>query len=337
MKKIKRLIFVILLILLAILVAFNFYFDGLLKEIDRDVDKTSYAELAIPEDFNSKHKSRITNIALFGVDNDANSTDSLDEARSDAIKIISLDYSSRKIKITSLERDLVVFLPGDYQDYGHLNWAYSFGGSKLALQTINFNFDLNVSQYVTVSFGALETLVDMVGGIDVYVTQEEINQTWIPLHIDGPEGVYTLNGAQALSYSRIRKIDSDFARMDRQNAVISAVIAKLKTQNPVQLMDSISKMLPYVNTNLSNNQIKKLLLDVVTFDLDNIETYKEPAGELDDLYTAYGIGGNIVPSYVDMVSNLHKNIYGIENYEPSQKIYDTQEQIYYYYGGLIWK
>ena len=333
MKKIKRLLFVIFILLLAILVALNFYFDGLIKNMDQSEGKIDKDDLGISDTFKQTHKgTNVTNIMLFGVDNNDNSTASLDEARSDAIKVISLDYSTRKVKITSLERDLVVYLPGEYQDFGHLNWAYAFGGSKLALQTINYNFDLDIDKYVTVSFGGLELLVDLVGGVDIYVTQAEIDQTFIPLYIDGPEGVYTLNGSQALSYSRIRKIDSDFARMDRQNAVIQALIVKLKQLNPLQLMDTVTKMLPYVNTNLTANQIKVLMAEIAIFDLDNIETYKEPAGELADLYPAQGIGGNYVSSYVDMVSNLHKNIYGIQDYEPSQTVYDTQAEIYYRYA-----
>ena len=86
-------------------------------------------------------------------------------------------------------------------------------------------------------------------------------------------------------------------------------------------------MMPYINTNLSNNQIKTLLAEMIIFDTNNIETYKEPAGELFDLYDAAGIGGNYVSSYVDMVKNLHKNIYGIDDYDPSQTIKDTETEI----------
>lgn len=334
MKKAKRLLSIILILLLAILVALNFYFDILLKNIDRDVVKINKNELDISEEFKKNHKfNSVKNIVLFGVDNNSNSSSSLDEARSDAIKVISLDRTSRKVKITSLERDLVVYMPGDYQDYGHLNWAYAYGGSKLAMQTINYNFDLDLDKYVTVSFGALKTLVDLVGGIDIELTEAEIYQSVQPLYIDGPAGTYTLSGSQALSYARIRKIDNDFHRMDRQNAVISAVMNKLKKQNPLKMLDTVSQMLPYVNTNLSNNHLKLLLLEILTFDLNHIETYKEPAGEMEDLYYAYGIGGNIVPSYVDMVKNLHKNIYGIDDYQVSQRIYDTQDEIFYYFGG----
>ena len=326
MKKLRKLLFRIFIILLAFVVALSIYLDTILNKMDRE--KTNKNELNITEQFKKTHKNRhVKNIALFGVDNDGNDTTSLDEARSDAIKIISLDYDERKIKISSIERDLVVYIPGEHQDYGHLNWAYAFGGAKLALQTLNYNFDLDLENYVTISFGSLEYLVDRIGGVDIYLTNAEINQTSAPLNINGSEGVYTLNGAQALSYSRIRKIDSDFARMDRQNAVITAAIAKMKTMNPADIINVISDMMPYINTNLSNNQIKTLLAEMIIFDTNNIETYKEPAGELFDLYDASGIGGNYVSSYVDMVKNLHKNIYGIDDYDPSQTIKDIETEI----------
>ena len=331
MKKLRKLLFRIFIILLAFVVALSFYLDTILNKIDKE--KTNKNELNITEQFKKTHNNRhVKNIALFGVDNDNNDTTSLDEARSDAIKIISLDYDERKIKISSIERDLVVYIPGEHQDYGHLNWAYAFGGAKLALQTLNYNFDLDLENYVTISFGSLEYLVDRIGGVDIYLTNAEINQTSAPLNINGPEGVYTLNGAQALSYSRIRKIDSDFARMDRQNAVITAAIAKMKTMNPADIINVISDMMPYINTNLSNNQIKTLLAEMIIFDTNNIETYKEPAGELFDLYDASGIGGNYVSSYVDMVKDLHKNIYGIDDYDPSQTIKDTETEIFNRYA-----
>ena len=330
MKKIKRLLTTVIILLGIILIVINFYFDSILKNIDYSYSKIDKKELDISESFSDNHSlSFISNIALFGVDNNDNDTSSFDEARSDAIKIISMDYKHRRIKITSIERDLVVYMPGDYQDYGHLNWAYSYGGSKLALQTLNYNFDLNLDKYVTISFGALEKLVDHLGGIDIYLTYDEIHQTSQPLDIDGGEGVYTLTGAQALTYSRIRKIDNDFYRMDRQNTVIKAVIDKLKSKNPFEIAEIVSEILPYINTNLSNFQIKAYIAEMLLFDLNDIETYKEPEGEMSDLLPAYGIGGNYVSSYTDLVKNLHYNIYGIKDYEPSRRIYELEEDILY--------
>ena len=117
MKKIKKLLFTILFLLFVILVILNVYFDTLLKGMDRN-NTINKSDLSITETFRKSHSGhRVTNIALFGVDNDDNSTSSLDEARSDAIKIISLDYDTQKIKMTSLERDLVVYLPGERQQF----------------------------------------------------------------------------------------------------------------------------------------------------------------------------------------------------------------------------
>ena len=332
MKKIKKFLLVIIVLLLVILLALNFYFDTLLKRIDHESNNINKNDLYINETFKQKHGfNSVVNIALFGVDNDSNDRESMDEARSDATKIISLNLLTRKIKITSVERDLVVYLPSR-DDYGHLNWAYSYGGPELALQTLNYNFDLDIDKYVTISFGGLKQLVDLVGGVDIYLTSAEINQTKQPLNINGPEGVYTLNGDQALSYCRIRYIDSDFQRMERQNVVIGKVIEKLKQENPLKLMDIVTDMLPYVSTNLSNFQIKRYLLESIFLDLNNIETYKEPSGEYDDIYGAARIGGYLVRDYVGMVSNLHKNIYGIDNYDPSQIVKDNADNLYYYFG-----
>ena len=104
MKKIKRLLTTVVILLGIILIVINFYFDSILKNIDYSYSKIDKKELDISESFSDNHSlSFISNIALFGVDNNDNDTSSFDEARSDAIKIISLDYKHRKIKITSIE------------------------------------------------------------------------------------------------------------------------------------------------------------------------------------------------------------------------------------------
>lgn len=332
MKKIKRLLKVILILLLVIIVALNFYFDSFLNKLDRETTSINKKELDISDSFNRKHRfNTITNIALFGVDNNDGDSFSFDEARSDATKIISLNHLTRKVKITSVERDLVVYLP-ERDEYGHLNWAYSFGGPSLALQTLNYNFDLNLNKYVTISFGGLQKIVDLIGGVDIELTDAEINQSVQPLNINGPAGTYTLNGEQALRYCRIRYIDSDFMRMERQNIVINKVLEKLKKENPLEMINIVTEVLPFVSTNLSNFEIKRYLLESVLFDLDNIETYKVPMGEYDDVYHAQGIGGYLVRDFISMVSDLHKNIYGINNYDPSDRVKENADNIYYNFG-----
>ena len=144
--------------------------------------------------------------------------------------------------------------------------------------------------------------------------------------------VNTLNGYDAMMYCRQRYIDSDFVRMDRQNNVINAIIAKLKPKNILELMEIVNDMLPYITTNLTNSEIKEYLVSLLSFDLTNIETYKEPSGEYDDIMRCPGLGGYLVRSYSDMVRHLHANIYGDEDYQPSQTVMDNEEKTYKTYG-----
>lgn len=332
-RKIRFKIFLIvvltaLLIVSGLYVGGNIYLDMKLNKIDHgDEIKIDEADIA-PEVIDRKTENVVVNFALFGADNAGSSSDQSDEDRSDAMKIVSLDYTNKKIKITSVERDVVVFIPGDYQKYGHFNWAYWFGGPELAVKTLNYNLDLDITQYVTFSFDALEKLVDVLDGVEINMTQKEVNY----LKLGGKAGVRKLDGHTALMYCRIRKIDSDFNRMDRQNNVIQAVISKVKNQSILELMNLVEEMLPYISTNLTNSDIKKYLVDVLTFDLGNMETYKEPSGEYNDICTCPGLGGYLVRSYTDMVKNLHYNIYGEEDYQPSQTVIDNEKRTYEKYG-----
>ena len=324
-KKLIILLSIIILLIVSIFIGLNIYVDSIISRVEEgETIHTEDAEIA-QEVLEREEVKDIENIALFGVDN---SGAKYNEERSDAMKIISLNKTDKTIAITSVERDVVVYIPGDYQKYGHFNWAYWFGEPKLAVQTLNYNLDLDITKYVTFTFGAVEDLVDLLGGIDVELTGNEAATVGIGSYA----GTYTLNGKQALSYSRIRKLDSDFTRMERQNYVIQAVMNKLKNQDILTIMNIVNEMLPSINTNLTVNEIKDYITSLLSYDLGNIEQYKEPSGEYDDIQTCPGLGGYIVRSYSGMVENLHKNIYKVDSYEVSQRVKDNEERIYSTYG-----
>ena len=324
-KKLIILLMIIILLIVGIFIGLNIYIDSIISRVEEgEVINTDEAEIA-KEVLERVEAKDIENIALFGVDN---SGGEYNEERSDAMKIISLNKTDKTIAITSVERDVVVYIPGEYQNYGHFNWAYWFGGPKLAVQTLNYNLDLDITKYVTFSFGAVEDLVDLLGGIDVELTGSEAATVGIGSYA----GTYTLNGKQALSYSRIRKLDSDFTRMERQNYVIQAVMNKLKNQDILTIMNIVNEMLPNINTNLTVNEIKDYITSLLTYDLGNIEQYKEPSGEYNDIQNCPGLGGYIVRSYSGMVENLHKNIYKVDSYEVSKRVKDNEERIYSTYG-----
>ena len=197
----------------------------------------------------------IINIALYGVDSRNNDY----TGRSDAILICSVNGDTGKIKLVSIARDTYVSVPGHYNT--KINHAYAYGGPELAIQTLNENFGMDVTDYVTVNFESLADIIDEMGGVMIDVTEEErfqVNaylQRGLPL---SETGMVNLTGAQAVSYSRIRKIDSDSMRASRQREVLAALFDKALEINPLNYPSYVRKFSPMVETSLSNDEILKI-------------------------------------------------------------------------------
>ncbi|MBQ5709570.1 MAG: LCP family protein, partial [Anaerotignum sp.] len=197
----------------------------------------------------------VINIALYGVDSRNNDY----VGRSDAILICSVNGETGKIKLVSVARDTYVSVPGHY--HTKINHAYAYGGPELAIQTLNENFGLDVTDYVTVNFQSLADIIDEMGGVMIDVTEEERFQVNAYLERGLPlseTGMVNLTGAQAVSYSRIRKIDSDSMRASRQREVLAALFDKALEINPLNYPSYVRKFSPMVETSLSNDEILKI-------------------------------------------------------------------------------
>lgn len=342
----KKKTLVILGILVALLVAayvgINTYVDSFLNKVEEgEVIKEEQAEIHV-EIKQEPKAHEVVNIMLVGADNlqrEIGRENSYVEERSDAMKVVSLDYTDKDIKITSLDRDIVVWLPGSKQAFGRFNWAYSFGGPTLAIQTFNYNLDLDITKYVTFSFAGFINVIDKLGGLDINLTKAEadafngVGSTNAIMHSAVVEGVNHLDGYDSLTYARQRYLDSDFVRMDRQNIVIKAVIEKIKTLGYKELLDLVNTLLPYINTNLTNDEIKDYMFDVISFDLGDIQTYTYPKNGHDDVcINKDSMGGYILNSYTGQVEELHKFIYEVDSYTCSQNLIDAEKSIYDTYG-----
>ena len=199
--------------------------------------------------------NRIINIALYGVD----SRDQNFKGRSDAIMIASINSRTGKIKLISVARDTYVSVPEHKKT--KINHAYSYGGPELAIRTLNENFDLNITDYITVNFESLAGLIDEMGGVMIDVTEQEREQVNAYLLEGEPlqeTGYVCLNGPQAVSYARIRKIDSDSMRAARQREVLSALFETAKGISSVNYPSYVKKFLPMVETSLSNEEILRI-------------------------------------------------------------------------------
>jgi LCP family protein required for cell wall assembly len=194
--------------------------------------------------------------------------------RSDTMIVLSFNPKTNQVSMISFLRDLYVQIPG-YSD-NRLNAAYVFGGFELLKQTLKTNFCITIDGCFEVDFTAFKKVIDMVGGVDVYLTDAEAQ-----IIGDGAtQGVSHLDGDHALMYARIRKIDSDFNRTARQRNIVKAVFDKVKGSSVSHLLDLLNTALPYLKTDMSNSQIMSLAIKYASsMSGFAIATYHVPAGD----------------------------------------------------------
>ena len=221
----------------------------------------------------------VKNILLIG--NDSRTED--ESGRSDAMILVSISSRTNTIHMTSLLRDIYVDIPG--HDGNRLNAAYAYGGPELLMETLEENFDIEVNRYMLVNFQAFANLVDAVGGVDLEVTNEEVQ------YINGylveynqlqgnPEGTdyldtslsgtIHLNGPQALAYCRNRYIGTDFARTERQRKVLAAAIKSAPLALVTNGGELIDGVMSNITTNLTKSELNGLMLQapaMLTYDM----------------------------------------------------------------------
>ena len=308
--KVLGILFIILLILLGLALGIGYAFlNYKLGNINHlDIDENA---IAINSGVADELKG-YRNIALFGLDT---REDSFENSRSDSIIIISINSKTNDIRLTSIYRDTYVEIDGYGLD--KITHAYAYGGPELALSTINKNLDLNITEFVTVNFETVKTVVDTIGGISLKITDAEAEQIGL-----SSGGTYTLDGDEALAYSRIRKIDSDYQRTERIRNVISAVFDKIKTKDLSEIMDYIDIILPHVSTNMSTNEIISLVPSAVLYDItDSTGWPYDVKGFSSDAW--YGVPVTLESN----VSELHETLFGSENYTPSETVQEISDKI----------
>lgn len=299
----------------------------------------------IEELLQKEEESNIVNIAVLGIDQDGDGSN----GRSDAIKVVSFDMNNKKVKMTSFQRDTLIYIPEPENDFDKLNHAYWYGGAPLTLKTLNYNFDLDITRYVAFNFDAIEHIIDMIDGIELDVHENELKVTndYIQ-HLnslsetdeDAPYlttgGLQMLSGRQAMAYMRNRYVGDDFDRMNRQNKVMEAMIDKVMNQSYTELLGLLDACLPYVETNLTMNEIISFGTKVLTFDLKNIEQTQIPAADNKNKTVSYkGYSPlYIMNSYQDLVRDVHAFIYNDTEYQPSQTVIETEAAIYETFGTV---
>ena len=292
-------------------------------------------ELEINEGAN-KDMDNYTNIALFGIDA---RDDSLGKGnRSDAIIICSINNETKKIKLVSVYRDTLLEVAKDDGSTvtTKVNAAYAYGGPELALQTLNKNLDLNISEYMTVNWEGLTRAIDALGGVTVSVEENELDTLngvlaeQIQVNGINSDGVYetglvTLNGAQATAYARIRSTDQgDITRTERQREVIQAMLTKAKSSDLQTLNSIIDEIFPYIGTSITEDQMYDLVKGIMSYDL--VDSCGFPLRF--QFYSTDVKGSCIAPEDLnENVITLQNFLFGTESYSPTVSVQNISSQL----------
>ncbi len=232
---------------------------------------------AIEEQDDLVNDSMVLNVLLIGSD----SMSVGDGGRSDSMILLSLDARHKKIKLTSLMRDIWVTIPGHGQD--RLNASYAFGGPQLTMETIAKNFGILVDRYAVVDFEGFLKIIDILGGVDLELTADEcayINKYSQDKHTLRGSGVKHLTGLQALHYSRDRNsIGSDYDRTSRQRNLLKALVGQMKSANLAQITEVLAQIGPLVTTSFKTNEVSRMATHAMTYLKYPVEEFRLPTDD----------------------------------------------------------
>ena len=243
-RKQKKIMLLLLELLIILLLAIALFITTKLSKIEKN--KLDMNDVSINDDLSDETKEAMAHyktIALFGLDNRSNG--SLSKGNSDVIMLANIDTKQHTINLVSVYRDS--YLDTGNGTYQKCNAAYAKGGPEQALSMLNTNLDLAITDYVTVDFNAIIECVDLLGGVDITITDDEaslmigymkeLNE--LTGHNSTPPasgGTYTLDGVQACAYARIRYGGGDdYRRTERQRTVLTAMMQKAQKSNILTL------------------------------------------------------------------------------------------------------
>ena len=337
-KKKKHPVRSFLLALLVVIVALSgallIYMRSLLQTVD-SVDLENALESSIsPQVRQDRTMAGYQNIALFGVDSREQDLLSGDN-RSDTIMICSVNKKTGETRLVSVYRDTLLNIGGG--DYRKCNAAYAYGGPQQAVAMLNSNLDLNITDFVTIGFEGLAETIDALGGIDLEITEEEMeymNSYMDDMYYEiGTEyeevtdwGMQHLSGIQATAYCRIRYTEGDdFRRAERQRTVLMLTMEKAKKANPVRLAAAAGAVLRRTATSLSSTELMLFILRARMMDIT--ESTGFPTEE-DRMFATINGESCVVPYYLTTnVKKLHRTLFDQDEYEPSPTVEEINENI----------
>lgn len=330
----RKILLVVIELLVLLILAVVLYVASKMSKIEQDVTFEP-ENIKVNEDISSESQEIMagyTTIALFGLDNRSNGN--LSKGNSDVIIIASINNDTHEVKMTSVYRDSYLDIGGN--TYRKCNSAYAKGGAEQAINMLNTNLDLNITDYVTVDFNAVVECVDLLGGVEVTVTDEEAilmygymdeinkltknNSEYLP-----GAGTYNMDGVQACAYARIRATaGDDYKRTERQRTVIAAMVSKAQKSDLKTINSLIDTIFGDIKTSFSSTDL--IALAAKMFDYKLGETTGFPF--VKNTKKLGSKGDCVIPCDLETnVIELHKFLYNEENYEPTETVKSNSQKI----------
>lgn len=356
-SKKKKILFAVEIIVLLVFIGGLYVYGQLNSKLDKiqqpvlDESKIKVnQEVQDSIDSETSSLTGYTTYALFGIDHrDKNAA--LGGENSDTIIIASVNNDTKDVKLVSVYRDTLLNMGfSDKETYSKANAAYAYGEAEQAITMLNTNLDLNISDYATVNFNALTTIIDDLGGLDMDMsyaeivhmnnycveTSEETDKSYTPIELpERPDDIekiqytYHLNGVQATSYCRIRYTASlDMGRTERQRKVIQMIVSKAKSAGLSTIFKIMDDVFPMVTTSMDKTEILQMLPTLIGYSID------DTTGFPSSFKFSNVKGSVIVPTSLESnVIELHKFLYGDEAYTPSATVLANSQRILEIVGG----
>ena len=330
-KRIRRVMLVFLL-LLCLLAGFAGYYGysrlSLLQRLPWNRQEMANNNLNV----NTRKQMRgYWTVAVFGVDS---RDDSLGAGNnSDVNMIVNVDHDTGDIRIASIYRDTYMKIGDDM--YNKVNAAYQIGGPTQAVEALNNNLDLEIDDYATFNWKAVAEAINILGGVDVEISEDEfkyinafITETVKSTGIGSTQlksaGMNHLDGIQAVAYGRLRLMDSDFRRTQRQRLIIELALQKMKSADLATLDNLVKTVFPQIATSASMNDLLAMVANVGHYKISSTYGFPEDNGGK----RVGGRGYCVIPrTLASNVVKLHEFFFGDKDYEPSETVQEISSHI----------
>lgn len=326
-KQRNKIILIVVELVVLVILAVALYGISKLNKIERDEDFVK-EDIEVNEDIQSETVEVMDNfetIAVFGLDNRSNGK--LEKGNSDVIIVVTIANDTKEVKMCSIYRDTYLDVGGG--KFRKSNSAFSAGGAQSAISMLNKNLDLNITDYVTVDFNAVVECIDLLGGVELTITDEEahlmtgymeeINKlTNHTSKVPTSGGTYTLDGVQATAYARIRyTAGDDYKRTERQRDVIVAMAKKAQKSDLLTINKIIDAVFGDIATSFSNAELISLAAQVFEYEITGSAGFPFTKNTI-----TLGSKGNVVaPCTLESnVIELHKFLYDNDAYVPSSTV-----------------